>query len=199
MVREIRLYGDLGRRFGRVHRYDVNSPGEALRALRANYGRKWERYMFDQRDAPFRLLLDDQIIDLERMVQPMGPEVLKIVPVICGGKNAVWGIVIGVALIALAGPIGGFIGGPAMLGFGAATITSAIAAVGLGLALMGVSQLLFKPPKIQTTEPTQNQPSYSFANGAVNTVGQGNPVPVGYGRVFAGSQTISFGLFAEDF
>ncbi len=34
-VRTIRLYGRLGARFGRVHRYVVASPLHAVRALRA--------------------------------------------------------------------------------------------------------------------------------------------------------------------
>lgn len=199
MLREIRLYGELGRRFGRVHRYHVDTPAEALRALRANYGGRWDRYMFEQRDAPFRVLLDDAAIDAERMRQPIGPEVFKIVPVICGASSdakAIASIVIGAALIYFAGPFGAYT--DSVLGFGGATAASAVGAVGLGLALSGVSRLLFKPPGIESTEPTTNLPSYSFANGAVNTVGQGNPVPVGYGRVFAGSQQVSFGMFAED-
>ena len=34
-MKTILLYGFLGRQFGRVHRYDVASPAEAVRALTA--------------------------------------------------------------------------------------------------------------------------------------------------------------------
>ena len=78
----------------------------------------------------------------------------------------------------------------------ASTITTIAAGIGWSLVLGGVAQLLFKPPELQNSDRTENQPSFAF-NGAVNTVAQGNPVPVGYGRLIVGSQVISLGLHPD--
>jgi predicted phage tail protein len=195
MLREVRLYGEMGRRFGRVHQFDIATPAEALRALRANCGRPFQRYLFEMRDAPFHVLVNDEPADMHAMARMSGPGPIRIIPVIAGGKSDVLMIVAGVALLILAGPVGGAIG--AAIGFGGATITGVISAVGLSLVLTGVSGLLFRPPDLKQKESPENTPSYSF-DGAVNTAGQGNPVPVGYGRMRVGSQVFSMGLFVED-
>jgi predicted phage tail protein len=72
-------------------------------------------------------------------------------------------------------------------------------AIGWGLVLGGVSSLLFTPKTHDpaATERPENKPSYAF-NGPVNTTAQGNPVPVGYGRLRVGSQVISAGLYVEE-
>ena len=76
--------------------------------------------------------------------------------------------------------------------------TGAVAAVagniGIGLMLTGVAQMLSpvpKPPGIGDA-PTQLE-SNSFS-GVLNTVRQGVPVPIAYGRVFVGSAVVSAGL-----
>ncbi len=43
-----------------------------------------------------------------------------------------------------------------------------------------------------------NLPSYTF-NGPINTTAQGNPVPLGYGRMIVGSAVISAGITADDY
>ena len=47
--------------------------------------------------------------------------------------------------------------------------------------------------KVALWEGAGNQPSLAF-DGAVNTMGQGGPVPLGYGRLLVGSQIISVGF-----
>jgi predicted phage tail protein len=198
MLREVRLYGELGRRFGRIHRFDVGSPAEALRALRANYGRKFDAYLLSQRDAPFRVTVGADPLEADRLPYPVGRETIRIIPLVAGGgaNTKAWvGIVVGAALIYFSGGIGAAFGGA--FGFGAATVTAGLGAVGWGLVLGGASQLLIRPPKPQSTDRAENMPSYAF-NGAVNTVSQGNPVPWGWGEMIVGSQVISSGLFAED-
>jgi hypothetical protein len=78
-----------------------------------------------------------------------------------------------------------------------------VALAGLSLIAAGVTSLLAKPPPLlpfnaqQAT--TQNQgaigqgggpQSYLF-NGPVNTVGEGGPVPVGYGTLMVGSVAVN--------
>lgn len=50
---------------------------------------------------------------------------------------------------------------------------------------------------LSAKDSAENKPSYNF-NGAVNTTAQGNPVPLGYGRMIIGSAVISAGIYAMD-
>jgi predicted phage tail protein len=60
--------------------------------------------------------------------------------------------------------------------------------------LGGVAQMLApQPASNEPSERPENQPSYTF-NGAVNTTAQGQPVPLGYGRLVVGSAVISAGI-----
>ena len=73
----------------------------------------------------------------------------------------------------------------------------------LGLVAVGVSLMLSKPPPMVSPAAIANpsadfsgspnggggEPSYLF-NGPVNTVGEGGPVPVGYGRLIIGSHQV---------
>jgi predicted phage tail protein len=54
--------------------------------------------------------------------------------------------------------------------------------------LGGAAELIAKrfSPNQKQQEKPENQPSYAF-DGAVNTMGQGGPVPIGYGRMLISS------------
>ena len=65
-------------------------------------------------------------------------------------------------------------------------VTAIVVAVATGL----IMQALFKPPKPQEQKQTR---SYLFS-GPVNTVAQGIPIPLGYGRLRVGSAVISASL-----
>jgi predicted phage tail protein len=132
-------------------------------------------------------------------------EILKIVPVVAGagrGGKALFGVIAGVALIALGGP-SGFVQGLAWQAGAtaglAATIGSAAASLGWALALGGVASLFVRSPKYDSlsAERPENRPSYAF-NGPVNRTAQGVPVPLCYGGpILVGSQVISSGLRTE--
>ena len=63
--------------------------------------------------------------------------------------------------------------------------------MGAGLALGGVAQMLSPQPQ-RPKEANKNE-SFGFG-GVVNTVNQGVPVPICYGRLYVGSAAISVGL-----
>lgn len=63
-------------------------------------------------------------------------------------------------------------------------------AMGFSLALGGIVELLSPTPKLANGSQRSDNTSYYF-DGPVNTVDQGVPVPLIYGRILAGSQVIS--------
>ena len=88
-------------------------------------------------------------------------------------------------------------------GGGSLGLLAAILPAILGLVALGVSMLLMKPPPMVSPQVIANpsadfeaspgagggEPSYTF-NGPVNTVGEGGPIPIGYGRLIIGSQQV---------
>ena len=88
-------------------------------------------------------------------------------------------------------------------GGGSLALLGAILPAILGLVALGVSMLLMKPPPMVSPQAIANpsadfeaspgngggDPSYTF-NGPVNTIGEGGPIPIGYGRLIIGSQQV---------
>jgi predicted phage tail protein len=130
--------------------------------------------------------------DLYRQTQ----QSIKIVPVVSGSGKGPLQIILGAALMFFAPQLA-----VSLMPYGAvgaiALTTQVLSSIGFALLLQGVGEVFFKPPRTEgPTEAPENMPSDIF-NGPVNTIRQGNPVPVCYGRLIVGSQVISAGLFAE--
>jgi predicted phage tail protein len=108
------------------------------------------------------------------------------------GAGGVGRIILGVILI-IVGVVLYWIGGLYLTAIGVAMIGA-----GIGSAAGGITQLMTKSPKMgnyQAAEISQ-RPSFLF-NGVVNTVEQGGPVPLVYGRHLTGSTVISAGMTVE--
>ena len=206
-MKSILLYGFLGQAFGRVHKYDVSTPAEAVKALSVTL-KGFKKAFVD--GGSYRILIGGKTdLDISETVNPVSDrETIRIVPVIAGASSGGLKIVLGIALL--------FVAGPLALGFGATGTAAGVAgattgaagfagitagtfsAIGVSLVIGGVSQLLFSPPSAagDSQERPENKPSFIF-NGAINTTRQGNPVPICYGRMIVGSQVISAGLTVE--
>jgi predicted phage tail protein len=114
---------------------------------------------------------------------------IKIVPIVAGAGGA-GRILAGIALIAASIFLPGST--PFLV-----KLMAGVQSLGVSLVLGGISQLLFSPPKVsQPNEASEDTPNYSF-NGAVNTLAQGQCVPVLYGRLIVGGATVSFGIHLE--
>jgi predicted phage tail protein len=189
------LYGALGRKFGHRFRFEINSPGEAVRAIVANKP-EFQRYLIEHSLPGYQIFIGpDPIPSVKGLECPVGQQAIKIVPVVAGAaKSPVIGILIGVAIIAAAVALG-----PA--GFGVIATWGTVVAVGsigAGLVIGGISQLIAGAPKApEIAERPENRPSNIF-NGPVNTMAQGHPVPIGYGRLRIGSAVISAGITTVD-
>lgn len=194
MLKEIRLYGSLGKKFGRVHKYAVKSVHEAIRALQANFPNFEQEFVKD--NAKYRIWTGTtRLQSAEESILPVGyTEVIRISPVVSGAGGddmGIFGIILGVALIAFSGGIGAALGGSLMT---AAQVTAFAVNLGVALILGGVAQMLAPTPNTpEVQERPENKPSQVFS-GPVNTTAQGHPVPIGYGRLIVGSAVISAGL-----
>jgi predicted phage tail protein len=223
-MKKIVLRGELGKKFGRVHVYELNTPAEAIRALSANY-EGFHKELSEAGDRGIGYMVHvgkDPMQSLDEIDNPTGRlEEISITPVLQGAGGGVGKIFAGIGLIAAAillGPAGaGFLGLGAG-GFLTAGVSSAVGYIGTSLILGGTAQLLSptisdSPGSFGTTSPSRarardsftpenneiadNRASYIF-NGAVNLTAQGNPVPILYGRMRVGSVVISAGLSVED-
>lgn len=189
------LLGVLGRQFGRRHQMVVASAAEAVRALSANFS-TFERELVSsgERGVGYKVLVGRDELNLERLHEPSGQQRITIAPVISGaGGNGLGQIILGAALIAVAwwNPMGWAAAGSFL---SQATLYS----VGTSMILGGVVQMIAPTPKASDpSERPDNKPSYAF-NGAVNTTAQGQPVPVGYGRLIVGSAVISAGIDVDE-
>ena len=193
MFRKVKLYGKLAEFVGhKEFEVKVDSVGKAVSFLIHNFP-GLEAYMSPQY---YQVKVGNYEIDEKEINYPVGQEDIHFIPVISGSggaKKALLGIaLIGIA-IALHGaaPAFGF-GGFTAAGTGAmAAFSATLANVGLGLTLMGVSEMLFPTPQPQRFE-SEEDPRLSFNfGGTQNTSRAGTPVPIVYGEIFTGSVVIS--------
>lgn len=190
-MRRILLSGEMATRFGAVHQFDVQSPAEALRALKANF-RDFSKYLYEcaEKGLGFHVFIGADPISAELLDAPAGRDAIRIVPVVGGAKSG-WLPII--AAFALAVATDGF---SAPITLGSMSITASTAGMmALSLAISGVSMLLAQMPKLDRNEKAA--PPYNF-NGPVNTTAQGLPVPVVYGEMIVGSRVISADITVND-
>lgn len=183
VLREVRLYGALGRQFGRVHHLAISTPAEAVRALCATLP-GFKEFLINQVSYGYKVIVDRSMRMVEALHDPFGKtEVVKIVPVVGGAKSGGLGIILGAIIFAVSAYVGF---APGMK-------------IGIGLMLGGVVQLLSPQRSARgDTQGTDNgAPSYAF-NGPVTTTQQGLPVSLVYGRVLTGGAVISAGMTVDD-
>jgi predicted phage tail protein len=192
-IRTIRLYGRLGAKFGRVHRFAVSSAREAIRALSTQI-KGFEAEMANSKAAGvgYAVFVGKRNLTADELSLPPGSDDIRIAPMLMGAKRAgLFQVLLGGALLALA------FFQPQFLGLSAKAFTTT-GLLGASMALGGVVQLLSpQPAGLSVKDSPDNGASYNF-NGPVNTQAQGNPVPVLYGRMIVGGAVISAGVYAED-
>lgn len=189
----IRLYGEMGARFGRVHHLAVDSCAEAISALSAILP-GFDQYMRDSqsRGLTFAPFVGKRNIGFNEMSQPIPDgEEFRIAPVIIGNKKGgLFQTILGAAMI-VAGVVASFIpGGQA--------VSPYLVAAGISTAAGGVMQMLSpQATGMKIREDDANAPSYAFGQ-PVNTTAQGNIVGVLYGEREIGGAIISAGIIANE-
>ena len=195
---QIKLHGVLGEQFQSEWKLNIESVAEAIHAIEVNTKRRFCKQLIenDKNNIKYRVLvngedvIDTRVMDINNIESMRNCELtikrkiekIDIVPVIEGAGffddigdwfNTIVGI--GLAI------------------YGLGTGSAALFFAGVQLASQGIANLLAEPPEYEDfrdIEVGNKRASYLF-NGASNTVNEGGPVPIGYGRLIVGSQVIS--------
>ena len=211
-MKVVKVYGALRKRLGQCRfQFEADTPAQAIKALIANFP-GLDKWLIDseQDGVGYRVTIGKERIgeaEAATLLMPWSErDVFSITPVIAGAGDGFGQIFAGIGLIALAfviGPAaGGFLGIGAGLGNAAGAglvggaFASAVGFLGVSLVVGGVAQMLSPAPTFSGFERGKEAArleSFNFS-GITNTVQQGMPVPVCYGRCYIGSAVISSGL-----
>lgn len=186
MKRTVHLYGHLSKFIDKI-KLDVNSVGEAIRALEANF----PGFIGEiKRDKKYRVVVGKDLksghpLDDTTVFMEFKKGDIFIMPIIAGSGGFLRAVFGGVLIVAsyifpAAAPI--------------------LKPLGVSLLLGGIAEMLTPTPTFQdyaNREPPEERPSFLFT-GPVNVVEQGGPVPVVYGQMIIGSTVVSAALDTED-
>ncbi len=194
MLRKVKLYGELADFIGHKELEAViNSTADAVSFLIHNFP-KLEAHMADRY---YQVLVGDYDIDETEIHDPIGQSDISIVPVITGAGGGTRKLLLGAALIGvgiISGGTGFALNATQGIGFFGGSLAAQAANVGVGLALMGVSEILFPLPKPQDFS-NEEDPRISFNfSGVQNTSRAGTSHPIVYGEIVTGSVVISAGI-----
>lgn len=188
-MRKIILYGEMGKRFGREHKFSVKTAAEAIQAMCANFS-GFRDYMKDAHKYGFGFSVsvgDNQIEKAKDTTLPSSESEDIVITPLFFGSGGVVKIIIGAVLVT-AGILLGWTGGG-----------STLIPIGASLILNGTFELLAGPPRLPSTGGGLGDSSQSFIfSGPENVTRQGGAVPVGYGRMMVGSTAISAGIEDSD-
>ena len=203
MLRKLKLYGELATFVGhKEFEIQVHNLPQAISFLVNNFP-EVEKYMNPKH---YLVKVGNYEITENEIHDPIGQQDIHIIPVISGaGGDTFNTILLGAALIGasfffpgagLFGTVstsGQIAAGTTLTGFTAGgtvgtLIGTGISAIGAGLVLQGVGNMLYP-----TQDPSfEDNPQISFNfSGTQNTARAGTPVPIVYGEIFTGSVVIS--------
>jgi len=174
MLKKIKLLGHLGKKFGREYSFDVASPAEAVKAL-CHQVRGFREYMQKGagKERRFKIVVGkNPLTDIERQFHMCVDSDISIVPIVKGAGGLVetvtgwWMTLANIAYEVFSNTLAGRL-------------------------LNGIME----PKKADSpVERNKNDDRSYLFNGAVNTTQQGQPIPIGYGRMKIGSQVVSASL-----
>jgi hypothetical protein len=208
-MKVVKVYGALRKRLGQCRfQFEADTPAQAIKALCVNFP-GLDKWLLDseQDGVAYRVTIGKEKIGEDDVSPAFLPwserEVFSITPVIAGAGGTVGRIIGGIALVALA-IAAPYIAGAAVwagtlsyaAGSALITVSGFLGAIGASLALGGIAQLLSPTPSFSGMERGKEAArleSFSFS-GITNTIQQGLPVPICYGRCYIGSAVLSSGL-----
>ena len=183
MIRDIILYGEARKLFGKKYRLDVESPAEAIKALSMMVDgfREW---LLKNKDEKFVVTVNGKSIE-ESMLTARGEGdiTIRVASIRARKGGGAFGIIAGLALIAFTwwNPFTPVVADQL-----------ALYAVGAGLVLSGAAMML--SPQLKPSDDKDDGELKSHTFGIQQNSGQGDPVPVVYGEILAKPVVISSGI-----
>ncbi len=183
MIRDIILYGEARKLFGKKYRLDVESPAEAIKALSMMVDgfREW---LLKNKDEKFVVTVNGKSIE-ESMLTARGEGdiTIRVASIRARKGGGAFGIIAGLALLAFTwwNPF-----------TWAYKTQLALYAVGAGLVLSGAAMML--SPQLKPSDDKDDGKLKSHTFGIQQNSGQGDPVPVVYGEILAKPVVISSGI-----
>jgi predicted phage tail protein len=184
----IKLHGKLASAVGKKEwNLKIKSVSEAMHAINSQTSDGVRKFFLKRENglARYEVIVDDQVLDAsddskcnELLIKREGMKKIEIVPLLEGSFLGFLGVILGVGgLLTATSPMG--------------------AMMSIMLIAQGISNLLSESPPMPeqrkitnpSSDPTALANSYLF-NGPTNVLNEGGPVPLGYGRLIVGSQTI---------
>lgn len=202
---KVKFHGNLGKRLKRkVWDLSIGSVQEALHAVNILSGKRLIKMMIkdSEKKLKYQIKVNDEPvetsgIDYENLATVNDTELclkrkikkIDIIPVLEGSGDDAKGVVMVIVAVML------IVAGIYVSSQGNPVLGQMMISAGVALLAGGVSILMAKPPKFDDFRniDTENAPSYLFS-GPVNSANEGGPVPLGYGRLLCGSQTIQVSL-----
>lgn len=179
----INLHGILAYEFKPTMLMAINKPKEVIEAISSRFSLFRNRLSdLAEQGIHYTILIDGEKINhFDQLNISHKPKQIDLVPSICGRG-------IGAAIAAVGVVAAG--AGAAGVTIGAITATQLVS-IGLMMASIGLQMALAPKPDMQRPESTVSGAKQSFMiSSKANTAEQGNPVPVGYGRLRVGSAVI---------
>ena len=190
---EVIIHGEMGKIFGKTHKFHVSKLLEILKAL--NVTRKgFKNYVINQSSEGINYAMIDPknpektFRSAQEFQEADAPETIHIVPAISGAFVGSLITIVATFASTAAAAVGGFLASGSFL-----------ANLAIGLLIQGIMSLLFpvELPKAQTAETKVDTSSYIFSNLDNNLV-QGFPIPLMYGELRIGSNIIGTNVVSED-
>ena len=183
----ISIEGRAGKMLGPQWKLHVATVGEAIKAIRANAGDVFQRALGSSKG--YVLVADGVPLESSGCFFKKIKKSLLVIPVLAGADVTAWYAVF--SAILKIGIVGGSYAAAGVIA--TIVIVAAVALIIYGIYSL-VSMLLAGDEEAEGGPGTT---SYVFS-GPENVAQQGQVVPVGYGRLLAGSKVISVGLTNVD-
>lgn len=176
-----KLYGHLGKTYGKLFNFEVKSISEGISLFIANF-HDFKDKVLSFKGRGYAVFVDNSPVSQEDLCIPLPSTcTVKIVPIIQGSGGSsdagIAEVIVGAILIVV---------GTMMYATPYAPAAPYVQQLGVSLLFMGIMTLMYQaPPEAKNTT--------SFGS-IINSNNQGTCVPLGYGRRIVGSAYISAGI-----
>lgn len=178
------LHGKLAKIYGSKFRFSISRPKDAFSAIETIHeGFVNKLIEFSSKGLQYSIVADNETIEgVEEFSGKRKIKEIHIVPTICG--SGIGALVTGAVALATYA---------ATYGVVSALVSQLLLAVALSAISFGIQALLSKPPDTNaasvSASTSATSKSFLFSN-KENVKQQGNPIPLGYGRLRIGSAVI---------